>query len=212
MFDDRFYKITLPGGTVVEGPSVTTLLSVIRLPGVEWWRGELGNEEAERVLNEAGELGSDMHKLLARYNRGEKVRAPRDPQLNKMFRAHKEWSEAWVRQVIEVEYEVRSVKYQYGGTVDLVALLKGERKPAIIDYKTGRVYRTHHFQTAGYLRAYEEQTGIKAGRRIVIHLDKHDPGTLTPIDGTDPEDDQAFLCAMFLWRKLRGGKLNVQAA
>ena len=35
-------------------PSVTTILSIIRKPYLERWRGEIGNDDADFIMEEAG--------------------------------------------------------------------------------------------------------------------------------------------------------------
>lgn len=60
-FDEHYYKILNPNGTEEFFPSVTTILQVSPKPFLYRWRGELGNEEADRKKAEGAERGSNIH-------------------------------------------------------------------------------------------------------------------------------------------------------
>ena len=49
-FDQHYYKIAEDFF-----PSVTTILSASPKPHLAFWRGDVGNEEASRIMKEAGE-------------------------------------------------------------------------------------------------------------------------------------------------------------
>ena len=51
-------------------PSVTTILSIIRKPYLERWRGEIGNEDADFIMEEAGGLGSEVHRIADNIAQG----------------------------------------------------------------------------------------------------------------------------------------------
>lgn len=60
-FDEHYYKIFNKDGTEEFFPSVTTILQVSPKPFLNRWRGELGNDEADRLKNEGAERGSNIH-------------------------------------------------------------------------------------------------------------------------------------------------------
>jgi len=60
-FDDHFYEVTTKDGAVAFLPSVTTILSAIRKPQLERWRGEIGNREADLIMHESADRGSRIH-------------------------------------------------------------------------------------------------------------------------------------------------------
>ena len=60
-FDQHFYQFLNPDGTEEFFPSVTTILQVSPKPFLNRWRGDLGNEEADRIKNEGAERGSNIH-------------------------------------------------------------------------------------------------------------------------------------------------------
>lgn len=55
-FDDHFYQV---GDEYY--PSVTTKLQVKAKPFLAKWRGDIGNREADKVMNESSERGSRIH-------------------------------------------------------------------------------------------------------------------------------------------------------
>ena len=55
-FDDRFYKVDDEFY-----PSVTTILNVAPKPFLAHWRGQVGNWEANRIMEEAMQKGSNVH-------------------------------------------------------------------------------------------------------------------------------------------------------
>lgn len=64
-FDDRFYKIVIEkqDGTVFSDyfASTTTKLNIIAKPFLAYWRGDIGNREADMRVFEASERGVRIH-------------------------------------------------------------------------------------------------------------------------------------------------------
>jgi hypothetical protein len=60
-FDDHWYIITMDNGQRVPIASVTTKLSASPKPFLSRWRGDIGNREADRRMNDAAERGSRIH-------------------------------------------------------------------------------------------------------------------------------------------------------
>lgn len=178
--------------------SVTTALSVVRKEGLERWRGEVGNEEADRIRDEAAEAGSTIHDRCALIAQGN---AEPDSPATECFAS---WLREAVAQVIHVEKVVWSEAHRYAGRSDLVAWLKGDRLPSVIDIKTGRVWPEHGLQLAAYQRAYAEH-GIKVERRLVIQLDRDGSG-YTVREFRDPRDFHMFLYALALYNYFHEGE------
>lgn len=188
-------------------PSVTTVLGVIRRPYLERWRGELGNVEADRVLNEAGTLGTNIHDICQAINLRQPWEAP-DKATEAMARAYEAWYNQTVKTVIAVEKVVVSTKYGYAGRLDFLAKLKGDRLPTLIDIKTTkRVYRDIPLQLAAYMYGLEE-LGRPVARRLVVHISKEEPGKLHTYEYTEHKDHfLKFLYALELWRYFFGDHL-----
>jgi hypothetical protein len=202
----RFYDI---GGR--RYPSVTTVLGVINKPWLNEWRGDLGNEEADRVSGEAADTGSDFHDLGAAFNRTALMGLSRTilipaptPQLACMMAAYAEWFDRVVERVLAVEEVVYHPTYGYAGTYDLLAVLKGDATPTVIDLKTSRaIYPEHGLQLGAYQMALafagRTQPHPKT-RRLVIRVDKAEPGLLQVREYENHTHDQrGFLAALALW-------------
>lgn len=187
----RYYRVN--GRLYV---SVTTALQIIRRPQLEQWRGNLGNEEADRVMNEAADFGSAVHDHCQQINLGRRIVAPLP-----LIEAYQQWFDATVKEVIHVEQAVWSDTYWYAGRCDLVAVLKGDKVPTVIDLKTSKgVWPDMALQLSAYRQAYEEQ-GLKTKRRIIVHLDKINGVVKAKEFKTGHKDDlRMFLYACELWR------------
>ena len=82
----------------------------------------------------------------------------------------------------ESEIPVVHEKLLYGGTIDWVGNMNGER--VLVDFKTSSgIYPSHIIQLAAYRELYHEQFGDLLGKAYILHLDKktgnHDLKTIT---------------------------------
>ena len=183
-------------------PSVTTALGAIRSLALEHWRGELGNVEADRQMEEAADIGKAVHRLCHAYNVGQSFIIP-DGIVGELFSAYRGWFAGNVDRVVFAEKVVVSRKYRYAGTADLLAIIKGDMVPAVIDVKcTGGFWPTMPLQLAGYREAILEEGG-QVNRRLIVRLDKDEPGLLQVKEFTEHSRDfHVFLCALGLYRYL----------
>lgn len=200
-------------------PSVTTVLSIIRKPYLERWRGEIGNDNADFIMEEAGELGSEVHDIAEAINRGEPWAAA-TYETHLMAEAYEKWFTANVKEVVYVEHAIVNTVYGYAGRLDLCAVIRGDRLPSLLDIKTGGLYPDAFLQLA----AYQKALPIKTKRRLVVHIDKKAPGKLAVKEAErDLETDyRMFLYCLELYRyfnrskpkanqivKIQGGEPNV---
>jgi hypothetical protein len=202
-FDCSDLEIQEPRFYMVEGrrfPSVTTILSIIANPHLERWRGEIGNEAADRISNLASQFGTDVHDLTALADQGMMLDPP--PDMESLCHQWKYWVESNVKEFLMVEETVYSMKWGFAGTLDRSALLRtGEL--AILDIKTGRLKKEIGMQLIAYGMAHEEMGKGRIERRIAVCLNRKTRKLeLKPYE--DPADREAFLWALGLWRYLRG--------
>lgn len=182
-------------------PSVTTVLGVIKSFELEHWRGELGNVEADRIAEQAAEVGRTVHYLCYLYNTGQSFTIP-DGIVGELFSAYRGWFAGNINRVVFAEKVVVSRKYGYAGTADLVAIVKGDMAPAVIDIKcTGGFWPTMPLQLAGYREAILEE-GEQVNRRLIVRLDKAELGLQVKEYTEHTRDFNAFLCALGLFRYL----------
>ncbi len=183
--------------------SVTTALSVIREPHLERWRGDVGNAEADFRRDSAGELGSLVHQIIAE---GREDQDTDHAELDRMLLAYREWAEMSLETVLARETTVIHRGYQYAGTLDMLAVLKGDTLPSVIDFKTGVESPVAALQLAAYAEAVRDsgtptvrEQGI--GRRLALYLRKGaDAGKWAVREFNDPADFRRFTYAMDLWR------------
>lgn len=197
---------------------VTTVIgSVIRKPGLEKWIGELGNAEAERVRCEAAGHGTLVHALAALVVEGVpsipmgEESAPTSAQVD----AFTAWYESYVEVVHAVELPVASERYRYAGTLDYLVRMKGDRRPTLIDVKSGKaLYPEMRYQSAAYRHALIWSEGGLAQygyerrdcRRGVLHIPRDAEGPARFHEHRRHEADlQGFLSCLFLYHDLKRG-------
>lgn len=69
-FDDRCYRVTFVDGTSRYLWSVTTLLNASPKPYLARWRGQIGNDEADKIMHTAMDRGSRIHHANYLYTVG----------------------------------------------------------------------------------------------------------------------------------------------
>lgn len=182
--------------------SVTTLLQVIRRPGLERWRGAFGNEVADKVSSDAMNFGTNVHELCEQISKG--VEVTPTPTYFPYVDAYREWFRRNVREVLSVERQIVSHVHGYAGRTDLHALMSDGRT-AIIDIKTSKhITPVYALQTMAYKMGIEEE-GESAERRLVLQIAK--PTDQYPTIGvveweyeSDDRDRDGFLSVLALHR------------
>lgn len=195
---------------------VTTVIgTVIRKPGLEKWIGELGNAEADRVRTKAASHGTLVHALAALVAEGVpsipmgEEDAPAQAQLD----AFTDWYETNVEAVHAVELPVASLFYQYAGTLDFLVRMKGDKRPTLVDVKSGKgLYPEMRYQTAAYREPLLNEVLREFGywrrdcRRGVLHIPPDIDGPARFHEHTRHASDfQGFLSCLFLFVDLKRG-------
>ncbi len=121
-----------------------------------------------------------------------------------MAEAYRTWFAANVQEVLYVEHVIANTVYGYAGRLDLCAVIKGDRLPSLLDLKTGGIYPDAFLQLA----AYQKALPLETGRRLVIHVDKKNPGKLYIKEAEhDLETDyRMFLYCLELFRYFNKSK------
>jgi genome maintenance exonuclease 1 len=117
----------------IKVPSVTTILSATKdMRQLNNWRKRVGEEEANRIMNQASTIGTEMHQVLEYYLTGqgyyndmEDGAKPR--MMAKTILDNIKLDEVWGNE-ISLEYQNK-----FAGTCDLTAIAYG--KPSIVDWK-----------------------------------------------------------------------------
>ncbi len=146
-FDEATHTYAINGRPV---PHVTAVLSDL-LPGFrasDWYL----------------QRGRAIHACAAMVGRG--IAFEHDPRIAGQVEAVRRFYREVQPEVVEVEWPVYSERFQYAGTVDLIAVLK--KFPLIVDYKASLTPSTV-FQCAAYALAYPHP--INHGVGIELHED-----------------------------------------
>ena len=152
-------------------PSATTIISKVdELEGnkgwLEEWRKRVGDEEADRIVEEAMKLGTNMHNCAEKYMLNQSV--PRDDL--KAFNLFKKLKPELdnVEGVIFCEHALVSHRLKIAGRIDLFALMYSGFPEVVVDFKSSRRDKDYgdisgyNIQTTLYQMMIHEMTGIQS--------------------------------------------------
>lgn len=173
----RFY--TTPSGQIL--PSITTVLSVKNKSGLDAWRKRVGEEEANRIMNQAALRGTAVHQLAEDYVNNEKDWKKGAMPANLFtFNTIKPLLDKHLNNVWIQEAPLYSEKLSVAGRVDCIAEWDGVL--SIIDYKTSKrpkkkeYVESYFIQEAAYAAMFLERTGVPIKQIVtVIAVDDNEP-------------------------------------
>lgn len=195
-------------GYTIDGvrlPSVTTIISqTLPNPGIAAWKARVGEEEARRISKEATDWGTGIHALVEHV--GRRNFAALNAEEAALIAPYMQWADEHVSIFLGVEKLLVSRHHGYAGTTDAIAIVNGDRYPAILDFKTSATalgITEWRLQTAAYVIAAEEHLGLICRRRIIVRLARKEPDTLhvheLPEDALT-EDKECFLSLLRVWK------------
>ena len=188
-FSDHWYRRVIQRDKSPEEirwyASTTTKLGIVAKYGLDKWRGDIGNREADLRMMEAASRGSRIHKAWEVYQMGGSVGYWRwqldeeKPEADFVLRDQGEYldflklhyfTEAVKPDFLATEYILYSDKYGEAGTCDNILGIKGGSymiggsKPVVLkegtyiaDLKSGKaVYDEAFLQVADYTAMYME--------------------------------------------------------
>lgn len=126
------------------------------------------------VLHKACERGTKIHRYAELHMLNSYFPDP-DSDLLGYLNSFRRWYDTMVAELISTETRYYDDMLRVTGAIDIVAVLKNDKTPTIIDIKTGSVKSlTWDLQLAMYRQLYniQKNTKVKAERRIVIQLNK----------------------------------------
>lgn len=134
---------------------------------------EIAQSKWRTAKEEAADIGTAIHEWIDMKVRGENPEIPDNEKTKNGVLAFLKWTNENKIKWLENEKIVYSKKYNYVGTLDAIAKIKG--KTFLVDYKSSKgIYPEFYLQTAGYQLAYEEENGKFIDGRILLHLGKED--------------------------------------
>lgn len=185
-------------------PSVTTIISqALPNPGITAWKLRVGEAEATRISREATDWGTGIHALVEAVNRGKKAQLTDDDRA--IVAPYTTWHDDNIEVMLGVEKLLVSRRHHYAGTTDAIAIMAGDRYPAIVDFKSSKTALGEpewRLQLAAYAIAAEEHLGLVCRRRIIVRLSRMEPDTLhvheLPVDELE-NDVECFLALLRVW-------------
>lgn len=207
---DTFPKHLADWGARVERAHVLDALEAVIADGNLWQRDvspsglraqvleACGEKHAWTAkLSEAGSIGHQTHAAIERWLARRVFEAGDGPDPGPLlelehaaairsFARFVEWAKDVDMMPIAAELSVCSPTYEFGGTLDDLALIEG--RPAVLDWKTGgSLYLEDHCQVAAYVHGYNEfePAQVRGIRRVedgyLVHLPKTDDDAETTV-------------------------------
>lgn len=181
-----------------KGLSAYSLSPEISPNQVALWLEEM-KKEYRTALKKAGDIGTEVHKWIENHIKAQidplgPVSEPILPSTDSAtaaIAAFLEWENVNDVKYLISEKKVFSLRHRYAGTLDVGALVNGEK--TIVDFKTSNSYsHDYALQTAAYVQAYNEEQPVNDGftGRLVIMLSK-ETGMPTPMP-LEPKGSQKF--------------------
>jgi len=157
----------------VQVPGVTTVLQILNKPALVKWANNLGLQgiDSTKYRDKMADIGTLAHLMILNYFKGIKSdysdysKDDIDKAENCLISFYNWIGENDVKP-IDVEVQLVSNLYRYGGTVDLYCWLNGT--PALVDFKTSKaIYDEMFIQVAAYKQLLAEQKKEVAQVRIL---------------------------------------------
>ena len=168
-YDDKAHSYKVEG---VKVPSVTRVVDGCFPKDLTHWALTIGQEEYDKVINDALEIGNDTHQWIEHYiNYGHACAEPED-YISKSVNAFLDWTTEYNPEWVDAERKVYCDKYKYAGTVDAVAKING--RVCVIDFKTSKkIYKPYHLQVTAYAQAIKRMDGLRRWPLgMILRLDK----------------------------------------
>jgi len=113
----------------------------------------------QKIKEEAGDIGTQAHKLVEKINRGETISDSEwdslDVRVQNAVNAYKKWRDKTGYVAIKNEQIIYSKKYKYAGTLDSLGEINN--KLVLVDFKTSNnLYPEFWLQLSAYWNAYKE--------------------------------------------------------
>ena len=138
------------------------------------WIERVGQEEADRIKNEAAAVGTHMHNVIERMVAYRDLPRPTNWQMVKGYEMGYRLINRYFQNINEIWGSEVSLYYpeKYAGTTDLVGVYRD--KPAIIDFKQSnrpkkRQWINDYFcQLAAYALAHDELHGTQIDNAVIL--------------------------------------------
>jgi hypothetical protein len=155
-------------------PSVTTILSATKDKKIlDAWAERVGQENAERIKNEAATVGTHMHNVMERMIACRDLPRPTSWLMTKGYEMGYRLINTYFQNISEIWGSEVALYYpeKYAGTTDLVAVYRG--KPAVVDFKQATRPKKRE-----WIEDYFHQLGAYALAHDIVHGTNIDYGVV----------------------------------
>ena len=184
-YDDKAHSYKVEG---VKVPSVTRVVDGCFPKDLTHWALSIGQEEYDKVISEALEIGNYTHEWIEDYINEKRVDKPTNPSIDAFLQWETNYNYLDYRECeddvfyplkvvqdlkwLDAERKVYCDKYKYAGTVDAVAKING--RVCVIDFKTSKkIYKPYHLQVTAYAQAIKRMDGLRRWPLgMILRLDK----------------------------------------
>lgn len=155
--------------------------------GLDEWRKRVGEEEAKKIMTQAGIRGSDVHNIAEKYVTNDPNYLKGTMPFNRTsFRVLKKALDENLQCVYAVEAGLYSDKLKIAGRVDLIGIWNG--KLSIIDFKTSRKIKKREWITNYFLQE-SLYAFMLMERMSPENIQKYEDIQLVTVMTVDHEDD-----------------------
>jgi len=204
-FDERFYEF---GDEYA--PSVTYMLGCVYPAGygLAQWRGDVGNQRADEIMEMACEDGSYVHNAIEKILKGQKIdgeeissrfKSKRALKVKKCLKGFLDFCEKYQPKIESMEYIVFDEDLKLAGTIDLKCRLNIDNYEGIwiLDWKTSKsIHPNNKVQLSLYKHIDKEVTNCG-----LVHLGNTTKAGYSFLPLKD-EDNQKFLKQGLLANKM----------
>ena len=186
-------------------PSVTTVLGILNKPALLNWAWQCGIEgkDYKLVRDNAADIGTLAHYLIMCHLKGKtpdtsEYSAENINKAETCLIKYWEWEKENKIEPILVEESLVSEEYEFGGTIDCLALLNNQL--ILIDHKTGKaIYPEMAYQLAAYRQLLLENGHKVMGARILRIGKNEDEGFEQRIFGNLDKQWELFLHCLVIY-------------
>ena len=165
-------------------PGATTILKLLDKPFLVKWANKLGKEgkDCDEVRDQAAQMGTLIHEIIQSHltkteiTIDEKYTDDDIANAEKAFARYMEWEANHTIENVEIEKELVSETYRYGGYLDVYCKVDGYW--SIIDIKTSKKIGT---EQAIQVSAYEQlvrENNLPVDRLYIVNVGKLDNSKL----------------------------------
>ena len=155
------------------------------------------------VLEAACERGATLHRAFALHASGLWLPGLA-AEYQGYFDSFVNWYDLAIEETLAIEDELVCEKYGFCGHPDFIGVIRGDKAPSLIDWKTGQAkLKSHRLQIAAYHHLAKEKYMVK---RVLLVHPKADGGKASVVGhtGTLAHDFAVFLNCLSAYKYFNG--------